>query len=116
MTRPHPRRVINFLLALALVVMVLSILWPSRAHAQEPPPNGATLLIVPPERRAVTAADLELVRAEVASTTRLIYGLYMGTALVLGALAMAANGGKLRLTAGPVTVETGGPTDAPPSR
>lgn len=116
MTRPNPRRVINVLLALAFLVLVLTILWPSRAAAQEQPPTGATLLIVPPERRAVTAADLELVRGEVASATRLIYGLYMGTFLVLGAMLVAANGGRLRLTAGPVTVETGGPPDAPPAR
>lgn len=113
LNRTTQRRVANALLALALAVLVLSILWPGPAHAQEPPQprTAASLLIVPPEMRAVTAADLAQVSADVSSLTRLVYGLYMGTALVVGALVVLANGGRLRVTAGPVTVETGGPPD-----
>jgi hypothetical protein len=122
MTTQATRRTMNLLFALALLALLIGLLWPSAAHSEPDampvvgPRTAASLVVVSAAERAVTGADLEMLRALVdarmASFERSLYVLYIGAALLLGALVMAVNGGRIKISAGPLSVETGGP-DAP---
>lgn len=110
-------RLVTILLLLAAAFLLAVLLWPLPAHS-EPAPVGprtaASLLVVSPDERAVTGADLAGVELRLLALEQRLSMLIAGAAAVLTAVGVMLAGGRVRLTAGPLTVETGGPPDAPP--
>jgi hypothetical protein len=72
MMRPHTiDRVVLALLVLAVLMMLAVLLWPVPASAADGPRTAATLLVVSPAERAVTAADLEPVLVRISAAKRM---------------------------------------------